>query len=970
MVVNNKSANVLKIGVVYPADSVSQLVYGIQMAINEINANTSLLPDATLQFVTRDSAGSILTGTGQTISSIWNDGVVAIIGDGTSDVTEYEAVISGIYNKPHCGLSTAAIELGSATLYPTFFRMMQGADKQTQLFVQFIKSRGWKRFAIMYTSDTFGSGAADAAETAASQLGITVVLKQAFYQDHLKQLARDKTSLIEPLNNLKQSYARIILVLATEPYTVDLYFSAMNSTWNMVGPDYVWMGLNFPGNTVDEIQAIRPDAVRMTQGFITNYGATNAWTPSALAWNQRYRALYGNNINAFDTGTLYEVNTTEFDTFFNTRAAYDVIYLFAIGWTRLLATNASWSSGNIVNGTVPYSPPSVYQSFSYAGAIGQIIWDGNGVVTTYNLIAGNGTNFFDSSELVGVGTSLGVNVNCSGCGFWDFDYQQRVPPDSPTTLDCDPGWEQITFNGQLICAVCPNVCNGNNVHVSVGYWQDPSANMYNRIAFSKSFYFCGPSSGCCSRDPYMDIPCTVGNQCQANFSGILCSACDPGLYEWNGKCVDCTNNTFGSFLLAIYMLGYFLIVVIIYIFPKEAESFLDDLILIVQISSTLLAADGGPSIMSSILKFCALQMNMPFVQNVCLAPIGPFLKMLSGFIIPFLIMFSLLFLLLVTYIIKAIGKGGQVLSTRLLRHLKGNVRNNIYSTTFALALFCFIPTLETAMEILSCQSVGSVSVVRLYPAVTLTISALLDQCWSPEHTGAAAVSINIIVISGLVIPVVALMALRRISPAALPGSTLTLDHTAPYYFLYGAYKLEYHWWLPVDLIERTTIVAISVLLGADDFHRALFLVFIVWFWLLVRIFFMPAKTIVDNSVKIIGYISIIILGGFKLEAIAMNTGGLQAVDCSTYSLAFFILPICILLPMRIFLMLPKRIKFYVIKKCGLAPKVDRYATTDDGTIKRSDRDQKERGATKQQDDVLPGRANSIFDELRLSHENL
>ncbi|KAI9204531.1 periplasmic binding protein-like I [Polychytrium aggregatum] len=153
----------VKVGLIYDIDDPIDfpenpyLLTAMQMAFNEINNSSTILPNVTLLPVVGSSRGSFSDGIVSLLDMIQNDGINAVIGDTTSEQSEYEATISSFYDILHIGLFTSATILTNRTAYPTYLSLIQPNIVYLQALFAFARAMGWRSVALMYSREPFGT---------------------------------------------------------------------------------------------------------------------------------------------------------------------------------------------------------------------------------------------------------------------------------------------------------------------------------------------------------------------------------------------------------------------------------------------------------------------------------------------------------------------------------------------------------------------------------------------------------------------------------------------------------------------------------------------------------------------------------------------------------------------------------------------------------------------------------------------
>jgi len=222
------------------------------MALREINANPTLLPDIKIKFEFIDSKRSsavALKGAIKMVSeSFGGEGADVVVGPASSGPSMNAQLVFKTVGIPQMSYSASSPDLSDSSEYPTFFRTSASDAFQSKAVAMFLKKDlGYTNVCIIYSYDSYSSYGAQAFEHAAFDLDIMVHAKPAITENPTIKDTR------EALNLIKDAPCRVIIAMtqATAGGTITKEAVAQN----MMGADsgYLWV-------LVDAINAV-PAAV-------------------------------------------------------------------------------------------------------------------------------------------------------------------------------------------------------------------------------------------------------------------------------------------------------------------------------------------------------------------------------------------------------------------------------------------------------------------------------------------------------------------------------------------------------------------------------------------------------------------------------------------------------------------------------------------------------------------------------------
>ena len=193
------------------ASFLSPCLYATWRAIDVANA-ANLIPGTTLQLVVGDSA----TDNTQTLAATYQlvqpqakggAGAVAIVGEFFSSLTILAAEVLNPYKTALVSPSATATDFSvqHSSNFPYFVGAQPNNAFQALQISQFVKANGWKRVAMLFTTDSYGSSGAAATAVELTKLGIDIVVSTS---------CSSKTDVDFSLDRIAATTARIIIYVS------------------------------------------------------------------------------------------------------------------------------------------------------------------------------------------------------------------------------------------------------------------------------------------------------------------------------------------------------------------------------------------------------------------------------------------------------------------------------------------------------------------------------------------------------------------------------------------------------------------------------------------------------------------------------------------------------------------------------------------------------------------------------------
>lgn len=361
-----------------------------RMAVKEINADSSILPDTTLTLLVKDTETNPATGA-QVASEVIADGAVGIVGAASSSVSIAIAGGPAKTDKvPQISYSSTNPDLSDKDEYPYFLRVAPPDSVQGVAIANIVDEFGWDSVATLSTSDDYGLGGITVFEDEAEDIGIDVVSKQRF--------AQGASDIQTQLQAIADSGAKVIIlnVIVGDAITV---FSQAGDVGLTAEEGYVWVGTDGP--TQGAVFENSTEVQENMQGMIgtrPNTGSGDVYDDFLDIWE-----------DCFDeSDTVYagcgDRTPNTYATF-----AYDAVYVFARALHDMVEDGEDYEDGDALLA-------KLYET-DYTGATGPLSFDDNGDrLGVYDIV-----NLQDDAfEVVGT-WDLTNGRQLDGTIYWDGD---------------------------------------------------------------------------------------------------------------------------------------------------------------------------------------------------------------------------------------------------------------------------------------------------------------------------------------------------------------------------------------------------------------------------------------------------------------------------------------------------------------------------------------------------------------------
>ncbi|HBW47092.1 TPA: branched chain amino acid ABC transporter substrate-binding protein [bacterium] len=155
------------------------MLYGIELAVDEINSAGGVLGGRKIKIERGDDQAKVNEGTLVAQRFAGDPDIAVVIGHFNSGVSIPASAIyekSGIIQLTPASTNPKLTQQG----YKLIFRNLPNDDENGRQLADFAGRQGYKRIAIYFANNAYGKGLADVFEKRAKELGITVVDRQAY----------------------------------------------------------------------------------------------------------------------------------------------------------------------------------------------------------------------------------------------------------------------------------------------------------------------------------------------------------------------------------------------------------------------------------------------------------------------------------------------------------------------------------------------------------------------------------------------------------------------------------------------------------------------------------------------------------------------------------------------------------------------------------------------------------------------
>lgn len=293
-----------------------------RMAVDNINANDSILNGYTLEMIVRDTQ-TYPTAGAAAAQEIIADGAVAIVGAASSAVSKAVAEVAAPNKIPQVSYSSSSPELSNKTEYPYFMRMISPDPiEKIEELTDFLANQ--TEVATIY-EDFLGN----LSETLENH-GFKIL------SDNM--ISFGTTNFSTQLNGIRQSNATTIILNTLEDETKNLLtqineFQLQNRLWIQIAETNVTRIIHNPDGTPN-------------QNLIENANGT-IWLQTTYEnpKTEEFKTMW-QNCNGRDNQTYQGCGDTSPDTF--APFAYDAVYTIALAIDKMIQNGQDYNDGELL----------------------------------------------------------------------------------------------------------------------------------------------------------------------------------------------------------------------------------------------------------------------------------------------------------------------------------------------------------------------------------------------------------------------------------------------------------------------------------------------------------------------------------------------------------------------------------------------------------------------------------------------
>jgi ABC-type branched-subunit amino acid transport system substrate-binding protein len=236
---------------------------GFLQALDEINANPSILPSHRIVGWYNSTDGDVYKAVAVTTELIQQRNAHAIIGDFSSDPSQTASLVCRLNSIPQLSPNALATVFDTTSQYPTFFRGIASIVSPARALAHVVQALGYQRLAVIATTAVVDQSTIQAFQTEANLLKLQIVTSQVI-------TAGTCDSMSFQMQQLKASKMRVFGLFGLAGDAKCIMVAANNA--GLVGPGYLWFGaassLTDPTVWQNGTGAIIPQYYNLFQNFI------------------------------------------------------------------------------------------------------------------------------------------------------------------------------------------------------------------------------------------------------------------------------------------------------------------------------------------------------------------------------------------------------------------------------------------------------------------------------------------------------------------------------------------------------------------------------------------------------------------------------------------------------------------------------------------------------------------------------
>lgn len=278
----------------------------IALSLKQLNRSISLVTQGT-----KSDRGEAINGAYSLLSK---KEMIGIVGPTNSASSQIVAIALGTRKIATLSPSSTSTELSNHIIYPFFFRNVPNDAAQALAMVDYINYFGWRRVAVLHTTDNYGEAGSARFQSEAAKVGIEILALRSY----------------QPVGNadsefsiLRQSKAKIFVLICPGPFVSDIVRKAMEH--GIIGTGYVWLGFDSVSTT--SLSQLTPEMMEAMRGMLVTIP------------HRGTGKLFQDFVSKFSKldATIYPFANTTLGTF--TTYHYDTVLVYADSLARCLQDN-------------------------------------------------------------------------------------------------------------------------------------------------------------------------------------------------------------------------------------------------------------------------------------------------------------------------------------------------------------------------------------------------------------------------------------------------------------------------------------------------------------------------------------------------------------------------------------------------------------------------------------------------------
>ena len=242
-----------------------QYMEGMMFAINEVNANSSLLPNITLGAHIYDTCQSKTIASNAakqfiktTLDKDSHVRLAGVIGALSSGVSETVANFLRVFQIPQISYASTSILLSNKDIYSYFFRVVAPDTFQAQAMVDIILRSGWKYVSTVNSDGAYGTKGMEEFWKAAERNGICIDIKEKL--ERFTTMEGYEETIKRIFERAKKSEVSVLVIFGTQMDTKRLLEAALKHS-SRAPRRFTWIGSDGWSNRVHVVETAEEAAL-------------------------------------------------------------------------------------------------------------------------------------------------------------------------------------------------------------------------------------------------------------------------------------------------------------------------------------------------------------------------------------------------------------------------------------------------------------------------------------------------------------------------------------------------------------------------------------------------------------------------------------------------------------------------------------------------------------------------------------